>query len=189
MLQGWTSPFVMTMRRFRSMPVSSAMGPSGSAGEDQLIGFGVGPVMTTFVDDLFVLAGCCACANNPANTIAAFSILRGHVRDFMTPDSTATGCALNQWMRSAQADPEPDTILGQFHSEHSSRDPNCSSGDQRASVALLVWGRRHVTLSRIRGRRRKRRHRLLAVQSKREQAIVRAASSQDGQILLAIQHV
>src|ERR1700678_62669 len=98
----------MTMRRLRSMPVSRAMGPSGSVGEGQLIGFGVGPVLTTFADVLPGSAGCCA-----ATSVAPLTIIqRGHWRDFMTPDSTATGCTLRHWARSAPADPEPDTTVG-----------------------------------------------------------------------------
>ena len=71
------------------MPVSSGMGPSGSAGEGHMIGFGVVPVLTTLADAAG-LGGCCACKVRQGQ-VATLRIHRDHWRDFMTLDCTAAG--------------------------------------------------------------------------------------------------
>jgi len=80
------------------MPVSSGMGPSGSAGDGQLIGLGVVPVLTTFAGAAPALAGCCACATTAAITAAALRTKRGHRRNLMTLDCTAAA-----WRRTSRS--------------------------------------------------------------------------------------
>ena len=65
--------------------------PFGSAGEGQMIGFGVVPVLTPLVDALPASGGCCACANSGASKVATLRIILRRLSIVLQPGCCSTG--------------------------------------------------------------------------------------------------